>query len=608
MEAIKIKLLPTNLANQIAAGEVVERPASVVKELLENSLDAGANKIEIEIEQGGIKLIRIKDNGCGIHQEDLVLALSRHATSKIACLEDLEGIATLGFRGEALASISSVARVTLNSAITENQGGWSVSIEGDNKPQVSPIAHPQGTTIEIRDLFFNTPARRKFLRAENTEFNHIEETFKRIAMSHFEVGFTLRHNQRLIYNFKSALTDLDKELRVATLCGQPFIEQAVCIKSEAAGIQLSGWISLPTFSRSQADLQYLYVNNRIIKDKMLNHAIRRAYQDVLYNGRYPAYILYLQIDPKTVDVNVHPTKHEVRFREQRLIYDFIYKSLHDAIAQTKPKEFVETLTTQQVTSSKPATPYFNSYSKQSAMPLHLEEKMAVYQALHPKVAESFSYEVLALAEPVTTVQPQEFSEDKVEIPILGYALAQLQGIYILSQNKNGLVIIDMHAAHERITYEKMKKELAENRLIVQPLLMPVTLQVSSLEADKVEENLLQLAELGIEIERIAPETLVIRQVPSLLVDSNIEQLVRDVIADFIEFNASTRIKEHINELLATMACHGAVRANRKLSTAEMNALLREMEQTPRSNQCNHGRPTWVELTIDELDKLFLRGR
>lgn len=610
MSAQRIQLLSTQLANQIAAGEVVERPASVIKELIENSLDAGATAIEVEVDSGGIRLMRVRDNGSGIKKEDLPLALSRHATSKIHCLDDLEGIITLGFRGEALASIGSVSRLTISSTAAGEKNGWSVKAEGEVEPELMPTPHPEGTTVEIRDLFFNTPARRKFLKAERTEYNHLEEAFRRIAMSHFEAAMSLRHNQKLIYNFKPAKTDLDQELRIADLCGKNFIENSMRIESAAAGMQLKGWISLPTFSRSQSDLQYLYVNGRIIKDRMVNHAIRRAYQDVLYNGRYPAYVLYLDIDPKTVDVNVHPTKHEVRFREQRLIYDFVYKSLHDAIAQTKPQAASEPVL-QPVQNFVPTTNFSNEVTPQArqsyqphqnSMPFRIEEKTAAYQSLY----QAPEQEEVALAEAPNPVAIDSMVEQAV--PPLGFAIAQLHGVYILAQNEQGLAIIDMHAAHERVTYERMKRAFAEQGLASQPLLLPLNLAVSEKEAEIAEDQMVFFQKLGINIERMGPESLIVREKPVLIPDNHVEQLVRDVLADCVEFGESTRIHEHINEILATMSCHGAVRANRQLTIPEMNQLLRDMEQTERSGQCNHGRPTWTQMSMTDLDKLFLRGR
>ena len=616
MTSNRIKLLPPRLANQIAAGEVVGRPASVIKELMENSLDAGAQRVDLEIEQGGLRLMRVRDDGRGIQKDDLALSLSRHATSKIHQLDDLSSIQTLGFRGEALASIASVSRLTLSSA-TAGETGWAVHAAGDVDVKLSPVPQTQGTSIEVRDLFFNTPARRKFLRAEKTEFNHIDEGFKRMALSCFPVGFTLRHNQRLMYNFRPAVTELDQEHRVADICGKNFMDSAMKIESQAAGLHLQGWTSQPAFSRSQMDMQYLYINGRFIRDKQLNHAIKRAYRDVLFHGRFPAYVLFLEIEPEMVDVNVHPTKHEVRFREHRLVYDFFYKSLRDAIAQMRPADqlvgnhaLVPGLAEQDVaafsSSSAPARPVSHEPStyprQQTFKPLQVQETMQAYASLHGEpVLDN------AMPESADVVPHPENTEEQT-IPPLGFAVAQLHGIYILAQNQDGMVIVDMHAAHERITYERMKQDVAAHALHSQPLLVPVTFSVSEKEASYAEEHQSLIERFGLELERLGPDLLAVRQVPSLLSTCDVEQLVRDVLSDVIEFGESSRVEENIHTILASMACHGSVRANRTLTLPEMNALLRDMEQTERSGQCNHGRPTWVQLSMKDLDKFFLRGQ
>lgn len=615
----KIKLLSPRLANQIAAGEVVERPASVIKELLENSLDAGASRLDIEVEEGGIKLMRVRDNGGGIAKDDLPLALSRHATSKIYELDDLEAVATLGFRGEALASISSVARLSLTSSTSDDSAGWQVVAEGrDMETQVSPAPHPRGTTVEVRDLFFNTPARRKFLRTEKTEYGQLEEVVKRLALSRFDVAFSLRHNGRAIYAWRAGDSQLEQERRVAQVCGPAFMENAVHIDIERHGLRLWGWVALPTFSRSQADLQHFYVNGRAIRDKLVGHAVRQAYQDVLYHGRHPAFVLYLELDPSTVDVNVHPTKHEVRFRDNRSVHDFIYSSLHHALARVKPED---TLTRKLGdTQSDVSSPSFrdqppsglaagefkgqgsmgfqapasgSNYGYRPSAPVSgVREQMQVYGDLHQPA-------------PTAVPLPQTPSED---IPPLGYALAQLKGIYILAENAQGLILVDMHAAHERITYERLKNAFGEGGLQTQPLLVPESLAVSEKEADCAEEFGEVFKSLGFELQRAGPETLLIRQLPVILNRASVQQLVRDVLADLIEHGTSERIQHHINEILATMACHGSIRANRRLTIPEMNALLRDMEATERSGQCNHGRPTWLLQSLDDLDKLFMRGQ
>ena len=610
----RINLLSQRLANQIAAGEVVERPASVVKELLENSLDSGATRLDIDVEQGGVKLIRVRDNGTGIQKDDLALALSRHATSKIKELADLESIGSLGFRGEALASISSVSRLSLQSLAAAASDGlaWQVQVEGqDMEAAVTPVSHPEGTTVEVRDLFFNTPARRKFLRTEKTEFGRIEETVKRLALSRFDVQFTLNHNQRSVHQLQAARSDFEKQRRVGLVCGPAFVENSVFVDMERAGLRLWGWVSLPTFSRSQADLQYFYVNGRIIRDKLVAHAIKQAYRDVLFHGRHPAYVLYLQLAPAAVDVNVHPTKHEVRFRDSRLVHDFLFSALHKALAEVRPEDHIAASAD---AAQAPANQLHSGtsddfYQMESQKPLTLSESSSVHQLSdYSRSAELGQY-----YQPSAQPRPQLDSLAKLyeadeEIPPLGYAIAQLHGIYILAQNKDGLIVVDMHAAHERITYECMKAASLNEQLKMQPLLVPVSIAVSQTEADCAEEQRETLLGLGIELERVAQESIVVRQVPTLLKDSNVEQLVRDVLSDVLEYGSSERIQAHHDELLSTMACHGSVRANRHLTIPEMNSLLRDMEATERSGQCNHGRPTWVYQSLDALDKLFLRGQ
>lgn len=596
----RIQKLAPLLANQIAAGEVIERPASVVKELVENSLDAGARQIDIEIEKGGVRLIRIRDNGMGIHHDDLLLALSRHATSKIKLPEDLSQIKTLGFRGEALASISSVSRFSLTSAITKS-AGWQIMTEGDIVSEIKPAAHPQGTTAEVHDLFFNTPARRKFLRAEKTEFDHIDELIKRMALSSYAVGFTLKHNQTMLRQYLPAPSFENSSERLRALCGPSFVESAVHIEAEGAGLTLTGWIALPTFSRSQPDLQYFYVNGRIIRDKLVIHALKEAYHDVLYRDRYPAYILFLEIAPSQVDVNVHPTKHEVRFRDGRVVHDFIFHSIHDALSRTRPGTVVDC--------EKPAGPIPQPSQKMSTSTptcSHVQFDLTPHHAaqnLRPKMKEELAiYKALHERPPPEEVPVHE------EVPSLGYALGQVQGIYILAENERGLIIVDMHAAHERIVYEKMKRAHAEHKIPIQTLLTPLTLAVSEREADCVQESIDLFQQLGFGVQRIGKENVAIREVPQILSQGPIEQLIRDIIADLLEHGASSRTQENIHQLLGTLACHHAVRAKRRLTIPEMNALLRDMETTTHSGQCNHGRPTCVELSLEDLDKLFLRGR
>ncbi len=627
---MRIELLSPRLANQIAAGEVVERPASVIKELLENSLDSGARRIDVDVEQGGVKLLRVRDDGSGIAADDLPLALARHATSKIRELEDLEGVMSLGFRGEALASISSVARLTLTSRTASASEAWQVETEGrDMTPRVQPAAHPVGTSVEVRDLFFNTPARRKFLKTEKTEFDHLHEVIRRLALARFDVGFHLRHNGKSILSLHEAADDVARARRVGTICSPGFLEQALPIEVERNGLRLWGWVGLPTFSRSQADLQYFFVNGRAVRDKLVAHAVRQAYRDVLFNGRHPTFVLFLELDPTGVDVNVHPTKHEVRFRDGRMVHDFLYGTLHRALADVRPED---QLAAPAAVSGivRPSGQEAGEFGPQGEMRLAtsvLEQPQAApyqqgggtgggyqyqytprpTQALPVAEAQNVYREFFAPLDPAATT-PAPLPQSQGDIPPLGYALAQLKGIYILAENAVGLVLVDMHAAHERIMYERLKVAMASEGLSGQPLLVPESLALSQREADCAEEHAQWFQRLGFELQRLGPESLAIRQIPVLLKQAEANRLVQDVLADLMEYGTSDRIQAHLNELLGTMACHGAVRANRRLAIPEMNGLLRDMENTERSGQCNHGRPTWTQLGLDDLDKLFLRGR
>lgn len=597
-----IRTLPPQLINQIAAGEVVERPASVIKELVENSLDAGARHIEIEIEQGGIKRLRVRDDGVGIPQQELNLALSRHATSKVSQFEDLESLQSMGFRGEALPSISSVSRLRLTSRHQDADQAWEVSGDGtDQALQCKPAAHPQGTSVEVRDLFYNTPARRKFLRTEKTEFGHIQALVQRLALARFDVGFSLQHNRRVIFSLPPCDNRQQQEKRLLQLLGAQFLEQALPIQEQAGDFSLSGWVARPGFSRAQADMQYFYVNQRMIRDKLVTHAVRQGFQDVLYHGRHPAYVLFFSLDPHKVDVNVHPTKHEVRFRDSRSVHDFIFRGLHRLLADTRPQAAPESGQNEPVNLQPPVTsraveqPY--TPPRQQGIDWRVAERPAAYQA-------GFSAQQPIAAKPdvaVTESQPQE-------VPPLGYALAQLHGVYILAQNQSGLILVDMHAAHERITYERLKQRYHGEGISHQPLLVPISVSVSTREADLAEDSLELLQRMGFEVSRSGRESLAIRSIPSLLQGADPEKMLRDILSDLIEHGSSQRVKEEIDQVLATVACHGSVRANRRLELDEMNALLRDMERTERADQCNHGRPTWTELTISELDRLFLRGR
>lgn len=586
----RIKILEQNLANQIAAGEVVERPASVVKELIENSIDAGATKITIEIKQGGYELIRVRDNGQGIHQDDLLLAVDRHTTSKIQHLADLEAIASLGFRGEALASIAAVSRFKLISQALAADSSFGIHIEGGTTVDYEPVphAHPQGTTVEVSDLFYNTPARRKFMRTIKTEFHHIETIVHRLALSRFDIAFQLKHNKKPIFSCNSAGNRAEQENRLAAIMGHAFMQDALMIEFASAGMKLTGWLALPNFSRSQADMQYFYINGRFVRDKLLTHAARQAYHDILFHGRHPAYVLYLQVDPTKVDVNVHPTKHEVRFRDSQNIFDFLQCGIQDALRQTTIAEQMSSKDLPSNYSNNRVEPFALHPLPEEKIPLRIQEQMATYSPQH-KTASA-------------TVQNNAASQH------LGYALAQLHAIYILAQNDKGLIIVDMHAAHERILYEKLKTQLAENKIATQALLMPVTANLSKQEMHYWELYEEQFAKMGLQTAQVGPMSIVIRAIPVILKKSDIGQLVQDIIADLITHGQTERSAQKINEILATIACHAAVRAHHQLSLAEMNAILRDMENTINSGFCNHGRPTWFQLTLPELDKLFLRGQ
>ena len=591
----RIQLLSPQLINQIAAGEVVERPASVAKELIENALDAGAQRLTVEAERGGVKLLQVRDDGHGIEQDELLLALARHATSKVTSLEDLERVESMGFRGEALPSIASVARLELVSRTDTAPQAWGIEA-GAQQP--SPASHPVGTTVTVRDLFYNIPARRKFLRSERTELAHLEALVRRLALAHMEVGFCLRHNGKELLQARPARERLAQEQRLAALLGPTFLEQSLYLEQEVGGLCLTGWVTRPVFSRSQADMQHFYVNRRMVRDRLVSHAIRQAFADVLYHGRHPAYVLFLELDPRLVDVNVHPSKHEVRFREGQLVHDVLFRTLEQALANPKtgsPPAPAAVPPSDMATRPRPA-------SLQGSMPLELAERPAAYRTTFqmqqppsksPLAGESVSGSRLPPEEPP---------------PPLGFALAQLHGVYILAQGQDGLILVDSHAAHERITYERLKRQLGEQRIRRQPLLLPVRVAVSRREADVAEQQQGLFAELGLEVDRLGSETLVVRALPALLQGVDAERLLRDLLADWVALGNSNRIRQALDRVLATLACHGSVRANRRLSLDEMNALLREMERTERADQCNHGRPTWVKLPMAELDRLFLRGR
>jgi DNA mismatch repair protein MutL len=603
-----IRALPDTLINQIAAGEVVERPASVVKELVENALDAGASRVDIDLEEGGVRLIRVRDDGGGIAADELPLAVARHATSKIASLDDLESVATLGFRGEALPSIASVSRFALTSRTTGDAHGASLQVDGGRVGEVVPKAHPPGTTLEVRDLFYNVPARRKFLRAERTELGHIEDWLRSLALARPDVELRVSHNGKPARRYKGGGELFSGERLIETL-GEEFVRHALQIEralGQEAGhrLRLHGWIAQPTYNRASSDQQYLYVNGRSVRDRSVAHAVRQAYADVLFHGRQPAYALFLDIDPARVDVNVHPAKHEVRFRDARLIHDFVYRTLHEALAETRAGiaggASAPAALRDAVGAEAPPATACGAWRNGAQAPLGLrvDEARAGYAALYGDAANASS-------DASSTALPE--ANDAV-VPPLGYALAQLHGIFILSETADGLIVVDMHAAHERIGYEKLKAAHDGAGLRTQPLLVPRTVAVSEREAEVAEREAATLAELGFEASRTGPQSLLLRSVPALLAHGDTEALLRDVLADLREHGGSRRIKDARDELLSTMACHGAVRAHRRLTIPEMNALLREMEATERSGQCNHGRPTWARFSLSDIDRWFLRGR
>jgi DNA mismatch repair protein MutL len=623
---MSIRQLPDTLINQIAAGEVIERPASVVKELVENALDAGAKRIEIDLEEGGMRLIRVRDDGGGIAADELPLAVSRHATSKIASLDDLEAVATLGFRGEALPSIASVSRFLLASRRADDAHGSALAVDGGRLGDIAPKPQAQGTTVEVRDLFFNVPARRKFLRAERTELGHIEEWLRQLALARPEVELRVSHNGKPLRRYKpDGQNPLFSGDRLAETLGEEFLQHALQVDRTAAvgegggALRLSGWIAQPAYSRASADQQYLYVNGRAVRDRSVAHAVKQAYADVLFHGRQPAYVLFLEVDPRRVDVNVHPAKHEVRFRDARLIHDFVYRTLQAALAETRAGTEAGVAAASGSGLSSAGIPSWSRPMAQSGLGLRVEETRAAYAALYGGAPSSASLAASAPFAAAADTGGSAFAGASLataqdgDVPPLGYAIAQLHGIYILSECADGLIVVDMHAAHERIGYEKLKTAHDHEGLRMQPLLVPQTLAVAEREADAAEREAATLAELGFDVGRAGPQSLILRGVPALLAHGDVEALLRDVLADLREHGDSPaiggrRVVGARDELLATMACHGAVRAHRRLSVPEMNALLRDMEATERSGQCNHGRPTWAKFNLAEIDRWFLRGR
>lgn len=590
----RIRILPELLISQIAAGEVVERPASVLKELLENALDAGAAEIQVTLEQGGAKRVQVDDDGAGLAQEDLPLALARHATSKIGTLDDLQGVATMGFRGEALASIASVARLSMTSRTKDATHGvndaahaWAIRSEGGSDGTPRPAARAPGTTVLVEDLYFNTPARRKFLRTEQTEFGHCEETFRRIALANPGVGFILKHNGRV----SAHLRPQPFGERAAALLGRDLLDSSFSVEAQAGSLRLHGLAGTPQAARTRADAQYLYVNGRYVRDRMLAHALREAYRDQLHGERQPAYLLFLEIDPRTVDVNVHPAKIEVRFRDAGGVRQFVFHAIKRALS---PSAAEAPVVYARLSNSEPGI-------QQGFQPgFHLKQPARAYQA--------FMAAATATAPMPAAGNSPPLAEGTPRVPPLGFALAQLHGVYILAQNEAGLVLVDMHAAHERIVMEKLKLGLDAGVIARQSLLVPAVLALDALEIATAEENGEALEKLGLETSVSGPNELAVRAAPALLAGGDIAGLTRELLRDMREYGASEVLSARQNELLATMACHAAVRANRSLTVTEMNALLREMEETERSGQCNHGRPTWYQLGMADLDRLFLRGQ
>jgi DNA mismatch repair protein MutL len=607
-----IRVLPDQLIHQIAAGEVVERPASVIKELVENSLDAGATQIDVEVEEGGVKLCRVRDNGCGIDRDELVLAITRHATSKIANIDDLERVATMGFRGEALPSMASVSRMRVMSRTALSELAYAVNADNGSIAAPAPAAAPVGTTVEVRDLFFNVPARRKFMRAERTELQHLTRQLERLALSRMDVAFTLKSGKNTVFSYPAAITPEQQTKRIAAIMGDDFVQHALYFEHEVAAMKLRGWLCLPTFARGQPDLQYWYLNGRVMRDRTLSNAVRLGYQDVLYGGRHPAYLLHLDMDPRMVDVNAHPAKLEVRFRDGRQVHDFVFRTIEQVLREThaggQPQH------ANAPTNMATLLPQQNAKASASLWPM---QSAANAQANQTEYRHQQGWNLAVRDEPATqhyaasNVQPAQIVEPfavPADMPPLGFALAQLHGVYILAQIKDGLILVDMHAAHERTTYERLKAALAQGRVPSQPLLVPIAVSVPDSDASLIEDQAEALAKVGLEVERRGPGSVLIRAVPVLLGRIDAAELLKQLLSDLREHGQSRYIERAFDEVIGTFSCHSAVRANRNLTIPEMNALLRDMERTVRSDQCVHGRPTWTVVSMADLDRLFLRGR
>lgn len=605
-----IRVLPDQLIHQIAAGEVVERPASVIKELVENSLDAGATQIDVEVEEGGVKLCRVRDNGCGIERDELILAITRHATSKIADIDDLEKVATLGFRGEALPSMASVSRMRVVSRRADSELAHAVQADNGDIAAPAPAAAPVGTTVEVRDLFFNVPARRKFLRAERTELQHITRQLERLALSRFDVGFSLKNGKTVVFNHPPALSAERQARRIAAIMGDEFIQHALYFEHEQLGMKLRGWLGLPTHARGQPDLQYWYLNGRVLRDRTLGNAVRLGYQDVLYGGRHPAYLLYLDMDPRLVDVNAHPAKLEVRFRDSRQVHDFVFRTLERVLRDTRAgalPQLGNAPTSMETLLPASSVPAQLNWSLPDTPSPSMTSQVAYPALSHPQSIHDANDMPLGVRE-ASVGTLASFAPSEAGAPPLGFALAQLHGVYILAQVRDGLILVDMHAAHERTTYERLRAAMLSGSVPTQSLLVPIAVSLPASDASLIEDQAEALAKVGLHLERRGPGSILIRSVPVLLGRFDATELLQQVLGDLREHGGTRQIERALEEVIGTLSCHSAVRANRNLTVPEMNALLREMERTVRSDQCVHGRPTWTAVTMAELDRLFLRGR
>lgn len=599
----RIARLDEKVANQIAAGEVVERPASIVKELVENSLDAKASSVDISLEVGGVRKIRVVDNGSGIHKDDLRLAVQRHATSKIREADDLTRVATMGFRGEALASIGAVSKLEMISKTADASSAWRIRVEGSREEQFSPAPHPVGTSVEVLDLFYNTPARRKFLKQERTEMRHVSNAVRVLSIVHPHCAFLLAHGNRTIEQMDAVTSPTE---RVGRVLGEDFLAQSVQVDEEHGGLRISGWVGEPIYTRNSSSQQYFFVNNRYVHDHLVAHAVRQAYRDALFHGRHPVFVLFLSLDPKEVDVNVHPTKSEVRFRNTRRVHDFIFSALHRTLSGVRP----EAGRTIELDGPRLDLAVPNAQAPLNLNPTPRRSTSSNFRP--PEESDDISTALPRLSESISSNDPHPVPQPQVdpsiEMPPLGFAVAQLHGVFILAQNATGLVLVDMHAAHERIVYERLKQAHSNQGVVSQRLLVPIRMEVGASDAESVGEFGSKLKHLGLVLERSGPTGITVREIPAMLKNSHIDSLVRDVLDEMREHSSATVIRDRENALMASMACHGSFRANRKLTITEMNDLLREMERTDNAGQCNHGRPTYRIYALSELDRMFLRGQ